>query len=205
MADADQPASTGRATARRWLCLALVAAILAGGAVLYVSLTREVATAPAVGGHNDFLAFHSAAQMITRGTPRDLYNASALTGLERQVIAARVGAAGYMPYISPPFAAAVQAPLGLLSEPAARVLWLLLSIPLALFCCWRATDGMRPVERGVSVLSLVATFPFYQSFVEGQWSFVCWPAACWRCARCATVTPTSPASAWRRSRSSRRC
>lgn len=157
---------------RRHWWVVVVLLIISGGVALCTGLVTEVMAPPAADGHHDFLAFHAAAQMVARGTPGELYSAAAVSGLERQVIAAPVGAAGYMPYIGPPFAAAVQAPLGLLSEPTARVVWLVLSIPVALLCCWLATTGMRRGERILAVVCLAATFPFYQAFVEGQWSFV---------------------------------
>ncbi len=152
-------------------CLVLL--LLAGGAVLFTQLALEVIATPGVAGHHDFLAFHAAAQLVSGGTAAGhLYDAASITAIERHVIAAPVGAAGYMPYLTPPFGAAIQAPLGLLSEPVARVIWLLVNIPLALLCGWLATADLPWRTRVLATACLAGTFPFFQAFVEGQWSFV---------------------------------
>ncbi|MHB8719610.1 MAG: glycosyltransferase family 87 protein [Candidatus Dormibacteria bacterium] len=162
-----------RGTAGRPLLLGILAlAVLAGGAVLWSWALAEVVAPPAPPGHHDFLAFHSAARLIAEGRPSGLYSASAITALERTVLPVPVGAAGYMPYLSPPFAAAIQAPLGLLSEPVARQVWMGISLVIATASAWLATAGMAGWPRRLAWLCLMATFPFFQAFVEGQWSFV---------------------------------
>jgi hypothetical protein len=147
-------------------------ALLAIGGLCVTQLAAEVTSTPAVSGHHDFLAFHAAAQLVRHGEAGQLYNAASISALERQVIAAPVGAAGYMPFINPPFAAALQAPLALASEPSARIVWLLLTAPLAALCCWLATAGMRARVRLLATACLLGTFPTFQVLVEGQWSFV---------------------------------
>ena len=157
----------------RWAQTALALPLLAIGVAFFVQLVFEVTATPGVAGHHDFLAFHAAAQLVSGGSaPGHLYDAGSITAIERRVISAPVGAAGYMPYLTPPFGAAIQAPLGLLSEPTARVVWLVVSLPLALLCCWLATVGMPLRSRLLGMACLAGTFPFFQAFVEGQWSFV---------------------------------
>ena len=135
-------------------CLVLL--LPAGGAVLFTQLALEVIATPGVAGHHDFLAFHAAAQLVSGGPAAGhLYDAASITAIERHVIAAPVGAAGYMPYLTPPFGAAIQAPLGLLSEPVARVIWLLVNIPLALLCGWLATADLPWRTRVLAAVSLV--------------------------------------------------
>jgi hypothetical protein len=171
---ADDPRSTLlRFAQSRLLQVAVALLLLAGGAVFLTGLAQEVIAVPAATGHHDFLAFHAAARLVGNGTAAGhLYDAASITALERQVISTPVGAAGYMPYINPPFGAALQAPLGLLSEPTARIVWLLISIAAALVCCWLATAALGLRARVVAIACLLGTFPFYQAFVEGQWSFV---------------------------------
>jgi hypothetical protein len=157
----------------RPLQLVVSLALLVAGAVFISQAVGEATAAPAVDGHHDFLAFHAAARLVSQGQAAGhLYDPASITALERQVIATPVGAGGYMPYLSPPFAAALQAPLGFLSQRDARVVWLIISIPLALLCCWLATTGLRTRERLLASACLVGTFPFFQALVEGQWSFV---------------------------------
>ena len=152
--------------------VAAILALLAIGGLCVTQLVAEVTSTPAVSGHHDFLAFHAAAQLVRQGEAGRLYDAASISALERQVIAAPVGAAGYMPFINPPFAAALQAPLALATEPAARIIWLLLTVPLAALCCWAAADGLSPRLRLLATACLLATFPTFQVLVEGQWSFV---------------------------------
>lgn len=152
--------------------LGLAALLLTAGVIFAIQLVQEVSSAPSVSGHHDFLAFHAAAQLVRDGSAGQLYDSAALAHLERQVINAPVGAAGYMPFINPPFAAAVQAPLGLLDEPTARVIWLLMNAPLAALCCWLATAGLQRRARLLAAACLLGSFPTFQALVEGQWSFV---------------------------------
>ena len=152
--------------------LGLAVLLLAAGLAFVAQLVAEITSAPSVAGHHDFLAFHAAAQLVDHGTARQLYDTAAISHLEHQVIDAPVGAAGYMPFINPPFAAAAQAPLGLIDEPGARIVWLLVNAPLAALCCWLATEGLARRQRLVAVACLLSTFATYQALVEGQWSFV---------------------------------
>jgi hypothetical protein len=166
------PPLHARRRAPAWLA-AIALVLLAVGALCVTQLVGEVTSTPAVSGHHDFLAFHAAAQLVEQGNATGhLYDPVSISALERQVIAAPVGAAGYMPFINPPFAAALQAPLALASEPSARIVWLLLSAPLAALCCWLATAGLRRRSRVVATACLLGTFPIFQVLVEGQWSFV---------------------------------
>ena len=144
--------------------------VIAGGVLFTVTLLQEVVTTPSAAGHHDFLAFQAAAQLIVHGNPGHLYDAATISALERGVIPTPVGAAGYMPYLTPPLGAVIQAPLGAISEPAARFVWLALSVPLAAACCGLATAGLAGRARVVAALCLLSTFPFFQALVEGQWS-----------------------------------
>ena len=177
VAETPSAAQQPRRRLRAWLSKRAIQAfvailLLVGGGVFLTQLVQEVVAAPSTAGHHDFLAFHAAAQLVADGHAATLYDAASITALERQVISSPVGAAGYMPYINPPVGAVLQVPLGLLSEPAARLIWLLINLPLAALCCWLATAGLERRVQLLAAACLMSTFPFFQALVEGQWSLV---------------------------------
>lgn len=158
---------------RRVVLAAISAVVLLGLGALWLQwLVSEVAGAPAQQGHHDFFAFYAAGSLIGAHEPGLLYSAPTLTGIERHIVAAPVGAAGYMPFLNPPAAAALLAPLSVLAEPGARIVWLLVSAALAVACVLVATAGLRPWLRATALLLLLTSYPAFQAFVEGQWSFV---------------------------------
>jgi Glycosyltransferase family 87 len=146
--------------------------LLGLGALWMQWLISEVSSAPAPQGHHDFFAFYAAGTLLREHHPQWLYSAPALTGIERHILDAPVGAAGYMPFLNPPVAAALLSPLAGMSEPAARIVWLVVSISLAVACVLVATAGLRRELRALALALLLTTYPAYQAFVEGQWSFL---------------------------------
>ncbi len=167
--------AAGAEVARRHLAALTVAAavvLLGLGALWTRWLVTEVAGAPAQQGHHDFFAFYAAGSLIRDHLPESLYSAATLTGIERHIVDAPVGAAGYMPFLNPPASAVLVAPLSLLSEPAARVLWLALAVVLGVACVLIATAGLRPWLRALATALVLTSYPAFQAFVEGQWSFL---------------------------------
>ena len=146
--------------------------VLALGAAWWWALINEVASPISQSGHHDFFAFYSAATLIGDGRAQDLYNASALTALERAIWPQPTGYAGYMPFLNPPAAAVVLSPLASLGFATARVVWLGISVAVAVACALLLTSGRDLRVRAVAVAVVLATFPAYQALVEGQWSFV---------------------------------
>jgi Glycosyltransferase family 87 len=59
-----------------------------------------------------------------------------------------------------------------LPESSARLLWLLISFVLAVACALVLTAGRDIRIRALALLVVLGTFPAYQTFTEGQWSFV---------------------------------
>jgi hypothetical protein len=148
--------------------------VVAVGIYLLVLLGKELAT-PNYGFHGthyDFLAFYSVAQAVLHHHARDIYNASYLTNLQRQVIPHPVGASGYMPFLNPPFVSVLLAPLALLNINSARVVWLVLSVLLAGWMLYQLTGSLTPKKRWLTVGLLLLTFPIYQTFIEGQLSLL---------------------------------
>jgi hypothetical protein len=164
-----------RSFARRHSVALLVPAFIAVaglGAIWIQSATAELSGPITPSGHHDFFAFYSAATLIHDGHAQSLYDGGTLTALQRQLYPHPVGYAGYMPFINPPAAAALLAPLAALPEATARLVWLLISVGLAVACALVLAAGRDIRIRALAVLVVLGTFPAYQTFTEGQWSFV---------------------------------
>jgi Glycosyltransferase family 87 len=146
--------------------------VIALGIGWWVSLITELAGPITQSGHHDFFAFYSAATLIHTGHPQSLYNATAITALERSIWPHPTGYAGYMPFLNPPSAAVILSPLASLSFGAARVVWLAINIALAIACALVLTSGRDRRLQLLAVAAVLASFPAFQALVEGQWSFV---------------------------------
>lgn len=163
-----------RSFSRRRLAVVLVAGtVLAGLGVFWTqSMVAEVTGPITPSGHHDFFAFYSAAKLVAGHRPQSLYDAGTLTALQRQIYPHPVGFAGYMPFINPPAAAALLSPLAALPESTARVVWLLICVGLAVACALVLGAGRDIRIRALAVLVVLGTFAAYQTFTEGQWSFL---------------------------------
>jgi hypothetical protein len=153
--------------------LVLGFAIVAGLGIIWAQSAVAELTGPITpSGHHDFFAFYSAATLVHSAHPQSLYDAGTLTALQRQLYAHPVGYAGYMPFINPPAAAALLSPLAALPESTARLAWFFISLGLALACALVLSAGRDVRIRALAVLVILGSFPAYQTFTEGQWSFV---------------------------------
>lgn len=125
------------------------------------------------GTHYDFLAFYSAAQLTLHGQIMHIYDASSLTSLQHIIVPHAVGAQGYMSFLNPPIIAVFLSPLALLSVNTARLVWL--AINLTLVGCvahWIVRSIKGTANKLILALLLVASFPVYQNFIEGQLSLI---------------------------------
>ncbi|MGH7721892.1 MAG: glycosyltransferase 87 family protein [Candidatus Dormibacteria bacterium] len=177
------PGSLGRRLARAclralgtpaapWVLIIAGAAGTLLGALWIGSAVAELSGPITQAGHHDFFAFYSAASLVHGHQPQSLYDAGAMTALERRIYNHPTGYAGYMPFINPPSAAALLSPLSLLPEAGARLVWLAVSLLLALACALLLTRGRDLRIRALALLVVLACFPAYQTFTEGQWSLV---------------------------------
>jgi hypothetical protein len=123
-------------------------------------------------GHNDFLAFYSAARFTLHSQAAQLYNSAAVASFQHTLVTHNVGANGYMPFMNPPFAAVLQAPLALLPEPIARTVWFGMNALLAVAIVRWLTEEIPARWRVPAGALLLGTFPIYQTLVEGQWSLI---------------------------------
>ena len=149
-----------------------LAVLLVGlGALFAVALIAELALPLREGAHHDFLAFFGAGKLVPNGDPAGIYDPARLTAVERTVVPGPVGANGYMPFINPPFAAAVFAPLAALSPEVARAVWAGISLAL-LVAAAVAIARPSPRDRALGALLVALSFPVYHTLAEGQWSIL---------------------------------
>jgi hypothetical protein len=166
-----RPASVGRRPATAAFVAAILGLLLLGLA-LAVRLVAELAVEPAVDGHHDVLAFWASGRLILDGRPDALYDAAAVTALQRTVIPEPIGMNGYMPFINPPPAAVAFAPLATLPVTTGRALWAALNAALAIGAgLWIARE-LPARDRVIGVLLIATSFPVYHALAEGQWSIV---------------------------------
>ncbi|MBV9099476.1 MAG: DUF2029 domain-containing protein [Candidatus Dormibacteraeota bacterium] len=150
----------------------LVAALLAVGGLWLTWLVGEFAAGLSPSGHHDFFALFTAGELVRTGHAASLYSASALTALERQIYPHPTGYAGYMPFLNPPAAAALLAPLTALPFATARIAWFVINLALAVACALVITNGRDIRIRVLGLAVVLLTFPAFQTFTEGQWSFL---------------------------------
>ncbi len=152
----------------------LVLGIIVVGACLLASMVHEFRSPNYgfYGTHYDFLAFYTAGYTALHHNISQLYNAAMLTGLQRHIIPHPVGATGYMPFLNPPFMAALLAPLALVNINTARLFWLGTTVLLSVFILYLLTDHLKIRQRYLAIGLLLLTFPMYQAFVEGQLSIL---------------------------------
>ena len=148
------------------------AILLCAGAAWTGWLAGEVTSAPTLIGHHDFFALYAAWTLVRTHQPQYLYDAQALTTIERSILAVPVGAAGYMAYLNLPAAAVAIAPLTYLSEPDARLVWLAINLMLGIAGALVATSGLRLRLRLLAIALIMVSFPVFQTLAEGQWSLV---------------------------------
>jgi hypothetical protein len=151
---------------------AAIAGLLVLGVAVALQLVVELAAAPSVDGHHDVLAFWAAGRLILDGRPDALYDATAVTALQRTVIPEPVGMNGYMPFINPPPAAVAFAPIAALPLAAGRVVWAVASTAIAIAAGLWLARALPLRERIVGAALVASSFPFYHALAEGQWSIL---------------------------------
>lgn len=166
-------AAIAHGSRRTGYALASVAVVLVSvGAALVLALVRELAAPIVAGTHLDYLAFYAAGRLVLDHDSAGLYLASAITAIERTLIAVPVGANGYMPFINPPFAAVALAPFASLPAQLARVAWagfnLVALTGASIWVAWPLVGR----QRIGGALLVALSFPAYHALAEGQSSAV---------------------------------
>src|SRR5579884_2796260 len=146
-------------TRRGWPSAVLLVALLLVGLLWCTWLAGELSSPLGLSGHHDFFALDSAGELVRMHMAGALYTPSSITALERQIFAHPTGYAGYMPFLNPPSAAALLAPLAALPESTARIVWLAISVVIAAGCvaaiAWHAPLRIW----AVAAIAVLLTFP----------------------------------------------
>lgn len=167
-----EPAAPVAARRGRTLVTGARALLVMFQASLIAALLLEVLFQRVVvgGGHQDFLAFYSASDLVRIQQPQFIYNGSVVAFFQHAILGRSVGALGYMPFLNPPFVAAGLAPLSVIPLSLSRMAWFLANLTLAGALIIAMTSPLSRWQRVGCVLLLLSTFPMYQSLVQGQLS-----------------------------------
>ena len=120
-----------------------------------------------IGG--DYIAFHTAGRLVLSGHAAELYDHSAVSGVEASLLGGR-SPNFYDAYRNPPFFAALfvpLAPLDLLSGFGVYSLLSVVGLGLAVWLLMQETPWLRSRWRGLAVL-LAAFPPLYFGLIDGE-------------------------------------
>lgn len=157
------------------LGIKIICAILLGlGIFLAVNLIVELflSLKPPLGDHHDFLAFFGASHFVLHGQVDKIFDATTLSNFQLSIVPYKVGAAGYMPYLNPPFVAVLLSPLALFNYTFSRILWFGLNFLLIALIGFQLTKGFSTRKRVLGFILLICSFPVYQTLIEGQLSLI---------------------------------
>lgn len=116
-------------------------------------------------GHSDFVAFYSAGQIVRQGMGRQLYKRNVQTRLQSKLAPTLVSSLdGPMPYIHPPFEAAVFAPFAVLPYPVAYAVWAVVSILALLAAIVMLHPSLPQLRRWSGALPFLCAFAFFPAF-----------------------------------------
>jgi alpha-1,2-mannosyltransferase len=152
------------AWARAYALLATVVAVTFAAAILlgpYRAVERS-----------DYMTYHVAARIVLDGNGACLYDAQCQAEAERQLIGEEPSFAhGALPFNSPPWLAAVVAPLGLLSLPAGFAVFSFLGLIVLACGSWLAAAhaGLeRRTGRVLAVVLVLTSWPTALAVIRGQ-------------------------------------
>ncbi|HEV2950308.1 MAG TPA: glycosyltransferase family 87 protein [Gemmataceae bacterium] len=127
----------------------------------------------------DFAGFYYAGKILNGPTPEKLYDATTQDESYYEIFPAVRGKEN-LPYVHPPFVAAMFRPLASLPYPTAYAVWLVLSAGLygaGLAVTWRVLPSMPGTDRILAILLALTFEPFLmESWLGGQLSglaFLC--------------------------------
>lgn len=152
----------------------LALAVNLGLATSYVAIwARDQADTPR--RHGDFAAFYTAWTMVRAGEGAHLYDFAAQERHQRAILTDRAFPAGLLPYLNPPHAALLLAPLAALSIERAALLWAVVQLGLLVWLlriCRRLWRGRPALERALLLGAVLAAPPLLLTFELGTFSLV---------------------------------
>jgi hypothetical protein len=151
------------AWAGAYALLATIAAVVLAGAVLlgpYRAVERS-----------DYMTYHVAARIVLDGHGACLYQESCQAQAQRELIGEEPSFAnGALPFNSPPWLAAVVAPLGWLPLPIGFAIFTLLGLLALAWGAWRAAAhaGLAGSSRLLAVVLVLTAWPTAMAVIRGQ-------------------------------------
>jgi len=126
-------------------------------------------------GDPDFTAFYTAGKILREGRGAELYRGTTQNAVQWEFATDTDLRQGPLPYICPPFEALIFVPLTFLPYAVAFTLWNLLNLGLlfAIALLLRQSldsqgDPLRQIPLWEWVLALLAFFPVFTNFLQGQ-------------------------------------
>jgi Glycosyltransferase family 87 len=145
------------------LLASIVAVVFAGGILLgpYRAIERS-----------DYMTYHMAARIVLEGHGSCLYDERCQADAQRELIGEEPSFAnGALPFNSPPWFAAVVAPLGTLPLPVGFVIFMALSLAVLSWGVWRAAAHAGLASHGtrlLAVLLVLTAWPTVMAVIRGQ-------------------------------------
>ena len=142
---------------------AVVAAILSAalGVALLVGPYRAIE-------RSDYMTYHVAARIVLAGDGDCLYDPACQADAQRELIGVEPSfEGGALPYNSPPWFAALIAPLGALPLPAAFAIFTLLGLAVLAAGAWLVARPLGPA-RPLAPILLLTAWPTVMGAVRGQ-------------------------------------
>ena len=150
----------------------IVGAYAVVGAILAVTF----ATALLTGGfraieRSDYLTYHVAARIVLNGDGECLYDVACQAQVQEELIGEEPSfEGGTLPYNSPPWFAALIAPLGLLSLQAGFVVFTLMGLAVLAWGAWRTAgwESATTASRLLVVMLVLTAWPTVMGAIRGQ-------------------------------------
>lgn len=120
---------------------------------------------------SDYMTYHVVARIVLEGHGSCLYDATCQADAQRDLIGEEPSFVnGALPYNSPPWFAALVAPLGVLPLPLGFAIFTLLGLVVVAWGAWKATaQGTLPaISRLVGVVLLLTAWPTVMAVIRGQ-------------------------------------
>ena len=159
----ESPAVLGRW--QRWIAAFLLAMTIAHLVIAWQQRTLLAR------GYGDFSAFYTAGLMARRGMGKQLYDRRQQWQVQQEFASQVAIRKGPMPFIRPPFEAALFVPFSFFSYPAALALWSVLKLAL-LWGALRALSRIKPFTQiypaWFGIVLCLGFFPIFLDFYQGQ-------------------------------------
>jgi hypothetical protein len=147
---------------------------LAGIYALVAAIVAVVFAAAILSGpyraieRSDYMTYHVAARIVLNGDGSCLYDAGCQAAVQRELIGEEPSfARGALPFNSPPWLAALVAPLGLLSLQLGMAIFTLLGLAVLAVGAWRVTPAIG-AARILGPLMVLTAWPTVMAAIRGQ-------------------------------------